>query len=165
MKTLRYSFVAIGLALLAGCGEKVEQSASQAHAKVHLVNVLDKKMFDDAHIKGSVHVPLADIDAASAAWGKDDAIVIYCSNYMCTASGMAAQSLKKRGYTNVRVYEGGTAEWYQMSKQDASYELKGPQKEAYLSIVLEKPLKTSQEIEEISAAELKNLLKEANILS
>ena len=155
----------ITLFALVGCGNKQEEVRSSNGTPIHIVNVLDSKMFADAHIKGSKNISLQDIGTTAKNWGKNDTIVIYCSNYMCTASATAAEKLIEQGFTDVRVYEGGTAEWYQLSKQDSSYALVGPAKERYLEIVLEKPTTHQEKVKEISALELKKLLKDANILS
>lgn len=164
----KFSFSLLSVILFfAGCGTKETQETTQASKKdtLYLVNVLDPQMFADAHIVGSINVSMNDLEKVAAGWNKDAHVVIYCSNYMCTASGQAAEQLKKLGFKHVYAYEGGTAEWYQLSKKDPSYKLNGPQQQAYLNIVLEKPTQRAFEVEEISAQELKNLLKEANILS
>lgn len=153
------------LALLAGCGSEKKECAVAPQNSVVLVNVLDEKLFNDRHIAGSINVSLQDLEKASAAWDKNATVVLYCSNYMCTASSQGAKELMKLGFNDVRVYEGGTAEWHQLNKNDDSYALVGPGSEAYLNIVLEKPLASSTEVKEISAEELKKILKEATILS
>lgn len=153
------------LALLVGCGSEKKELCATQESSVILVNVLDEKLFNDRHIAGSINVSLQDIAKAAERWDKKATVVIYCSNYMCTASGQAAKELMKLGFTDVRVYEGGTAEWHQLHKKDSTYALVGPGNEAYLNIVIEKPLVSAAEVKEISAQELKNLLKEAKILS
>jgi rhodanese-related sulfurtransferase len=80
-----------------------------------VINVLDKEYFDDCHIKGSMHVPYEEVVAyVQRNVDKEQAtVVVYCSNYMCTASGAAAEELKALGF-DVFAYEAGIAEWYQM---------------------------------------------------
>ena len=38
-------------------------------------------------------------------------IVVYCANSACRNSGIAAEALTALGYTNVRTYEAGKADW------------------------------------------------------
>ncbi len=140
------------------------QQAQAENAKVLVVNVLDKDDYVDAHIKGSIHVPFEELEKAAAQWNKEVPVILYCSNYMCTASGEGAKLLSKLGFKDVRAYEGGMAEWYQLSKKDPSFVLEGPAKAEYLEIVIEKPAGEKEEIQIIDAQELQKLLKDANLL-
>jgi rhodanese-related sulfurtransferase len=78
-----------------------------------IVNVLDKKYFDDCRIAGSINISMDDIEQyALDNWDKQKTqIITYCGNYKCLASGEAAVMLKKLGFQKVWAYEGGTAEW------------------------------------------------------
>ena len=136
--------------------------------KLRLVNVLDQEMFDDAHIKGtknveSISVPFDRLESAVQNWDKTVPVVTYCANYFCTASGTAAKKLKELGFTQVWAYEGGTAEWYQLGKTDASYAVEGPAKLEYLQSVVKKPAHQDEQVQEISALELQKKIKEATI--
>jgi rhodanese-related sulfurtransferase len=65
--------------------------------------------FRAKHIPGSVH-----FDGPAqmlAALGKDDDIVVYCSNLDCNASLGAYHRLREQGYTRVRHYRGGLLDW------------------------------------------------------
>jgi rhodanese-related sulfurtransferase len=100
-----------------------------------VINVLDKAVYDDCHIRGSINVPFEQIkDYAQEHINKDAEIVLYCSNYMCSASGYARQQLVNTGFHNVFVYEGGTAEWFQRG-----YPLDGPARQPYLQRVMQAP--------------------------
>lgn len=84
-------------------------------AKLVVVNVLDKSLHDDCHIKGSVNVPFEQVqEYAAAHWPKDTELVFYCTNYKCSASGEAARQLKALGYEKVYAYEAGIAEWHKL---------------------------------------------------
>lgn len=50
----------------------------------------------------------------------DDDIVVYCSNPVCIASIVGYQLLTRMGYSKVRRYAGGIADWEQ-----AGYPLEG----------------------------------------
>jgi rhodanese-related sulfurtransferase len=55
-----------------------------------------------------------------AALGKNDEIVVYCTNPECLASVAAYRRLVDAGYTNVRRYAGGVVDW-----EDAGLPLEG----------------------------------------
>jgi rhodanese-related sulfurtransferase len=123
----------LSLALLPGCffgdGQKTPKTG------VIVVNVLDKKQYDDCHIAGSINIPFKEIDAFASTVDKEKSdIVFYCSNYMCSASGYAADKFVKLGFKQVAAYEGGTAEWYQRGLPTD-----GPAQESYLKVVMDKP--------------------------
>lgn len=157
----KVSLLAVALFSLAGCfkGETEakpaasgEVSAAQA---VKVINILDKALYDDAHIEGSINIPYETLEKESAGWNKAEPIVVYCANYKCTASSVTARMLTNAGFTNVRAYEGGMAEWYQLSKNDPAYKVAGPAKEDYLAMSVTKPAHEPEGIKVISAEELK----------
>ncbi len=165
----KYIFVALlSLALIPGCGNSSEEnkscaaSSSQAQSKkVKVINVLDPELYNDAHIDGSINIEFGKVadTAKSENWDKDTKIVLYCSNYMCSASGEEARKLKELGYTDVAVYEGGMAQWFTLSQSDPSYKVIGEAKQEYLSLPNEKPARAAEsDIPEITAQELKDLL-------
>lgn len=125
---------------------------------VRLVNVLSNDLFVDAHIKGSINVPFEVFEETVKNWDKHATIVVYCANYACSASGAAAQMLRKLGFTKVFAYEGGTAEWYQLHQNDATYEIEGPARQDYLAIAVKQPQHAGG-FDIISAEKLKELLR------
>lgn len=157
------------LVLLPACswfGSKTEEATPAAASApvVRVVNVLDDKLYADAHIKGSVHVDYDKIKDAAAAWDKNDTVVVYCANYQCKASGEAARQLQEMGFVNAKAYEGGMAEWYQLNKAgDASYAFEGPAQESYLATVVE-PAAPEAGVVVINAADLKELMTSAQLL-
>jgi rhodanese-related sulfurtransferase len=147
--------------LLASCSCVDNESKRNVVAtKAVVVNVLDKEFYDDCHIKGSLNV--ANFPFENAEFFKDfdksTPIVFYCSNYMCTGSGAAAQVLKDAGFTNVKAYEGGMAEWLQKG-----YSVEGPCKQTYLREPAGE-LSTEEGIEIITAEQLKSLMEESGLL-
>lgn len=79
-----------------------------------VINVLDKGMHEDCHIQGSISVPFEEVAEFSEGIDKQEAeVVVYCSNYMCSASGSTAKMLLAKGFKHVWAYEAGLAEWYQ----------------------------------------------------
>ncbi len=138
--------------------------AESTQQKIMVVNVLDKVDYDDARIKGSVHVPFEDVEKHAATWNKEVPVVVYCSNYMCMASGAAAEQLTALGFKDVYAYEGGMAEWYQLSKNAPEYAVEGPAQAEYLSIVVPKPAHANKKFKNIDAQELQKMMKDANLL-
>jgi rhodanese-related sulfurtransferase len=65
--------------------------------------------FAAKHIPGSIHFH-SDKDMLSGL-GKDDDIVVYCSNVDCLASLRAIKILLENGYTHVQHYSGGLLDW------------------------------------------------------
>ncbi len=103
-----------------GChGAATTLEVTEAKSGLIIANVLDREHFDDCHIKGSINVPFEEVDkfitCLEEKYGskKDEIeIVVYCSNYMCSASGEAAKKILAKGFTKVRAYEAGMAEWF-----------------------------------------------------
>jgi len=61
------------------------------------------------HIPGSIYFPTS--EQMLAGLGKDDEIVVYCTNEACLASQVVYRRLVEHGYGNVRRYVGGLADW------------------------------------------------------
>lgn len=123
--TKNITLVSLMLALvgLSGCFERQEQQKKG----LVVVNVLDKELYDDCHIKESINIPFEMIEEQACAIDKDAQVVVYCSNYRCTTSEYAAKKFCQLGFRNVCVYMGGTAEWFQEKLPIA-----GPHRLAYL---------------------------------
>lgn len=130
------------LFLLPHCGQKKED--------FYVVNVLDKKEYDDCHIKGSINVPFEDLeDYAKKKFDKDDTIILYCSNYKCSASKEGVKILNDMGLKKVYAYEAGMADWYQKG-----YPVSGSCKGSYLT-AKNAPLPDEEDIMIITTEELK----------
>ena len=119
----RYLTGMLGILLLSSCGDNSEHLAST----FMVVNVLDKELYDDCHIKDSVHVSYDKVEEFAKKLDKGTELVIYCSNYQCSTSGYVAKKLKELGFMKVSVYEGGMAEWFQ-----EGLPVEGPHKSSYL---------------------------------
>ena len=65
--------------------------------------------FRAKHLPGSIHFKSP--EEMFAALGKDEEIVVYCSNFDCHASLATIQKLREHGYQNVRHYAGGLIDW------------------------------------------------------
>ncbi len=78
-----------------------------------LVEALPPKSFLDKHLPGAVNIPHDQVDALAPALLPDKTaeIVVYCANAPCKNSGIAAQRLSELGYSRVRDYHEGKADW------------------------------------------------------
>jgi rhodanese-related sulfurtransferase len=148
-KIIRASFLMGILFGLPGCGQEVKQRG------LVVVNVLDKELFDDCHIAGSINIPLDELDQKMDSIARDADLVFYCSNYQCTGSGYAAAKFREKGFENVRVYEGGMAEWYQ-----AGLPIEGDHLKAYLS--KPSPKFTDEEESSLPIITMEQLAKKMN---
>jgi rhodanese-related sulfurtransferase len=74
-----------------------------------LIMALSEWGFRAKHIPGSLHFSTP--AEMFAAVGKDDEVVVYCSNQDCHASLAAYEALVDHGYTNVRHYAAGLVDW------------------------------------------------------
>jgi len=126
---------------------------------VRIVNVLSPALYYDAHIPGSINVTMDQLGQKVHEWDAQIPVVFYCSNYWCTSSKEAAALFRRHGFY-AYAYEGGMAEWYQLSQTCPEYQVVGPAQEAYLTMEVAPAEHTQQEKEMIiSAQELQKLIK------
>jgi rhodanese-related sulfurtransferase len=78
--------------------------------KFQLVNVLDPQYYNLGLIKGSLKIPLAELDKRCTELDKSQDVVTYCADTTCSASSKAAQMLTGKGF-KASAYEGGIKEW------------------------------------------------------
>lgn len=157
------------LALLPACwpfGKKTEEAAD-LNKSLYVINVLDKDSYNDCRIAGSINVPFEEVETFAKDLNRSAEVVVYCANYMCTASGAAAQKLKDMGFENVWAYEGGTAEWYQMNmKSEGKYPVEGSCQASYLTAANEKPAETDHAgVTIISAEDLHQKMTTGGLLA
>jgi rhodanese-related sulfurtransferase len=83
-----------------------------------LVNCLHDWMFRAKRIPGSIRFESQ--EHALATLDPEEEVIVYCSNFGCTASTLVYQQLAERGFKNLKHYAGGIADW-----EDAGYPLEG----------------------------------------
>lgn len=120
-----------------------------------VINVLEPSEYNDCHIKGSINIPFEELTERVSAFSKDATIVLYCSNYACTASMYGAQMLQQRGFHNVYAYEEGMAGWYQQGLP-----VVGPCLLPYLKEENKKLEDTPEDVRIITTASLKEKIKQ-----
>ncbi len=76
---------------------------------VQIVNVLGPEHYNLGFIKGSIRIPLDQLDNRWGVLDKNIEVVTYCASYDCPASGQAAEKLLTKGF-KVSAYEGGINE-------------------------------------------------------
>ncbi len=88
---------------------------------IRLVMTLHAWAFRAQHIPGSEHFDTP--EETLEGLGRDDEIIVYCSDPACVASQFAYRALVEAGYTNVRRYAGGLSDWaaagYPLEGEDA----------------------------------------------
>lgn len=154
--------VALGaLLVLPGCWLWDQNTAeSKKSGSLVVINVLDKDLYNDCHIKGSIQVSYEDIESYARKLDKNTQVVTYCSNYMCTGSGEAYRMFKQLGFAQVWAYEAGMAEWCQKSLP-----VEGPCKSPYLKKTIEKPASDDTIEGIISTQELYEKMKTHGLLN
>ena len=83
-----------------------------------LVMTLSGFAYRTKHIASSLHFET--VEEAVAALDREDEIVVYCADVHCVASIYAYRLLEREGFTRVRRYAGGLADW-----EEAGYPLGG----------------------------------------
>lgn len=89
--------------------EELRRKLDAKYPWFKLVMTLGAWEFRTKHIPGSLH--FKDASEMLSTLGKDDEIVVYCTNPPCLASVAAYHRLLQEGYTNVRRYAGGIEDW------------------------------------------------------
>ncbi len=97
----------------AGDVSRAEVQARIGDPTLVLVDVLPAASYAVGHIPGALSLPLAEVEARAQAIIPDRRadVVTYCASPSCTASREAAARLTALGYTRVRHYTGGLADW------------------------------------------------------
>jgi len=83
-----------------------------------LVNALEENKFNAKHIPGSLN--LFTKEGIEQNLGKEDHIVVYCTDTACNKSILLYYLLEAMGYKHVLRFAGGLREW-----EDQGYPLEG----------------------------------------
>jgi molybdopterin/thiamine biosynthesis adenylyltransferase/rhodanese-related sulfurtransferase/molybdopterin converting factor small subunit len=88
-----------------------ESAAARRSGKALIVDVRDKEEYNEGHIEGAVHLPRSflEMKAEAALSDREAPIIVHCAGGV--RSLLAAESLRRLGYTNVRSMAGGFAKW------------------------------------------------------
>ena len=78
-----------------------------------VINVLDKKYYDDCSIKKSINIPLEQLVETTASWEKNKELVVYCASITCPKSEQAYHILQDLGFVHLFEYKEGITDWLQ----------------------------------------------------
>jgi rhodanese-related sulfurtransferase len=81
-----------------------------------LVMTLSGFAYRTKHIPSSLHFET--VEEAVGALDREDEVVVYCADVHCVASIYAYRLLEREGFTRLRRYAGGVADW-----EEAGYPL------------------------------------------
>jgi len=87
-------------------------------AKALLIDARPAKMYAKSTIPSSLNIPDTAFDKYVGQLdkvAKDKEIIVYCGGWHCGKSPKVAGMLKKKGFTNVKLYQAGEPEWKKMS--------------------------------------------------
>jgi rhodanese-related sulfurtransferase len=78
-----------------------------------LVEALPRAYYEAEHLPGAIHIPHDEVEARAARLIPDKGrpVVVYCANAACRNSRIAAQALRKLGYSRVYEYTEGKQGW------------------------------------------------------
>ena len=82
-------------------------------AELTLVDATAPNAFRRRHLPGAVNLPPDRVEALAPVLLPDleAEVVVYCGSWLCRSSDRVARALRALGYTDVRIYRGGRADW------------------------------------------------------
>jgi len=95
-----------------------EQIPKEDWSRFHVIDARDKEQFDKEHIPGAVNLEWRQVLEKRATIPKDKSVLIYCNTG--SLSAQAGFALRVAGYENVRILQGGFAEWKAKGGFDAA---------------------------------------------
>lgn len=93
--------------------ERVEGSVDP---RWYLINVLPDGISGECFIPGSISIPTHKLEKKLSnpkKWPRSRKIILYCAGADCPLSRYAYEIVKKLGFDDVQVLEGGIVEWIQ----------------------------------------------------
>ena len=103
-----------------------EQIPKDDWQKFHVIDARDKDQYAKEHIPGAVNVEWRQVLAKRDSIPKSKPVLIYCNTG--TLSAQAGFTLRIAGYDNVRILQGGYAEWKAKGGLDAAASATAPAK-------------------------------------
>ena len=92
-----------------------------AQGRAQLVEVLPPAEYKKEHLPKAISLPLDKLTAETTKpLRKDQAVIVYCANYLCDLSARAAWRLESMGFQEVYRYTPGKEDWIA-----AGYETEG----------------------------------------
>lgn len=103
-----------------------EQIPREDWKKFFVIDARDKDQFSKEHIPGAVNIEWRRTLAERNRIPKDKLVLLYCNTG--SLSAQAGFALRVAGYENVRILQGGFAEWKAKGGLDAAANATGPTK-------------------------------------
>ena len=94
--------------------KKAIGNGTRKGAKALLIDARPAKMYAKSTIPSSLNIPDTQFDKYVGQLDtvkKDKEILVYCGGWHCGKSPKVAGMLKKKGFTNVKLYQAGEPEW------------------------------------------------------
>ena len=103
-----------------------EQIPKDEWPKMVLIDARDPAQFAKGHIPGAIHMDWRQVLAKRSTIPKNKPVLIYCNTG--SLSAQAGFALRVAGWENVRILQGGMAEWQAKGGFDAAAKAAGPAK-------------------------------------
>ena len=100
-----------------------EQIPKSEYSKMMIIDARDSAQFAKEHIPGAVNIEWRQVLAKSSSIPKDKAVLIYCNTG--SLSAQAGFALRVSGWENVKILQGGYAEWKAKGGLDANAHASG----------------------------------------
>ncbi|MEY4693723.1 MAG: putative adenylyltransferase/sulfurtransferase MoeZ [Pseudomonadota bacterium] len=100
-----------------------EQIPRGEYAKMMIIDARDAAQYGKEHIPGAVNIEWRQVLAKSADIPKNKPVLIYCNTG--TLSAQAGFALRVSGWENVKILQGGFAEWKAKGGLDANTKAAG----------------------------------------
>ncbi|WP_108256487.1 rhodanese-like domain-containing protein [Limnohabitans sp. Hippo4] len=100
-----------------------EQIPKSEYSKMMIIDARDAAQFAKEHIPGAVNIEWRQVLAKSSSIPKDKSVLIYCNTG--SLSAQAGFALRVSGWENVKILQGGYAEWKAKGGLDANARASG----------------------------------------
>lgn len=100
-----------------------EQIPKSEYSKMMIIDARDAAQFAKEHIPGAFNIEWRQVLAKSSSIPKDKAVLIYCNTG--SLSAQAGFALRVSGWENVKILQGGYAEWKAKGGLDANARASG----------------------------------------
>ena len=101
-----------------------EQIPKADWPKFHVIDARDQEQYAREHIPGAVNIEWRQVLAERASIPRNKPVLIYCNTG--SLSAQAGFALRIAGYDNVRILQGGFAEWQAKGGLDAAAKATAP---------------------------------------
>jgi rhodanese-related sulfurtransferase len=102
-----------------------EQIPKSEYARMMVIDARDAGQFGKEHIPGAVNIEWRQVLARSSQIPKDKPVLLYCNTG--SLSAQAGFALRVAGWENVKILQGGFAEWKAKGGLDANAKAGGAQ--------------------------------------